>query len=57
MTENKVIKTKTALQSALKTITPHCKNCGAELSKYWYYDENYQFIRCEKCGELNRRKR
>lgn len=49
---------KTAFLKALEEITtPRCVRCGAKLSKYWYYTENYMFQKCCKCGEENKRKR
>lgn len=38
-------------------LTPRCKECGAKLSPYPFYTEEYELYFCDKCGAENRKKR
>ena len=38
-------------------LTPRCKECGAKLSSYPFYTEEYELYFCDKCGAENRKKR
>ena len=31
---------------------PHCPKCGAEMSKYPFYDEWYEYYPCPKCDYM-----
>ena len=41
----------------INILTPHCKECGAKLSLYPFYSEEYELYFCDKCGAENRKKR
>lgn len=36
---------------------PKCPKCGAEMSRYPYYDEHYEYNICESCGYTVRKER